>query len=148
MTERTTSAEDRAQGRRDRGGQAPQRPTQLPGRSWWAAVKRTVREFQVDNLSDWAAALTYYSVLSIFPALLVLISLVDLAGPGTIQTLLDNLGQVAPGSVNQILATAIFIPIGTRAATAARRLSRKGTRVSRLTAIEARSTLQRMSSGR
>jgi membrane protein len=107
MTERTTSAEDRAQGRGDQGGQAPGWPTQLPGGSWWAAVKRTVREFQVDNLSDWAAALTYYSVLSIFPALLVLISLVDLAGPGTIQTLLDNLGQVAPGSVNQILRDAI-----------------------------------------
>jgi membrane protein len=107
MTERTTRAEDRAQGRGDQGGQAPQRPTQLPGGSWWAAVKRTVREFQVDNLSDWAAALTYYSVLSIFPALLVLIALVDLAGPRTIQTLLDNLGQVVPGSVNQILATAI-----------------------------------------
>jgi membrane protein len=84
-----------------------ERPTQLPGRSWWAAVKRTVREFRVDNLSDWAAALTYYSVLSIFPALLVLVSLVDLAGRGTIDTLLQNLGQVAPGSVNQILATAI-----------------------------------------
>jgi membrane protein len=107
MTERTTRAEDGAQGRGDRGGHAPQRPTQLAGGSWWAAVKRTVREFQVDNLSDWAAALTYYSVLSIFPALLVLISLVDLAGPGTIQTLLRNLGQVAPGSVSQILATAI-----------------------------------------
>ena len=107
MTERTTNAEDRAQGRGDRGGHAPERPTQLPGGSWWAAVKRTVREFQVDNLKDWAAALTYYSVLSIFPALLVLISLVDLAGPGTIQTLLRNLGQVVPGSVSQILATAI-----------------------------------------
>ena len=107
MSERTASAEDRAQGRGDRDGHAPQRPTQLPGGSWWAAVKRTVREFQVDNLSDRAAALTYYSVLSIFPALLVLISLVDLAGPRTIQTLLANLGQVAPGSVNQILATAI-----------------------------------------
>jgi YihY family inner membrane protein len=107
MTERTTSAEDREQGRGDRGGQALERPTQLPGGSWWAAVKRTVREFQVDNLKDWAAALTYYSVLSIFPALLVLISLVDLAGPSTIQTLLDNLGQVAPGSVNQILEGAI-----------------------------------------
>jgi membrane protein len=82
-------------------------PTQLPGGSWWAAVKRTVREFRVDNLSDWAAALTYYSVLSIFPALLVLVSLVDLAGPATIRTLLDNLGRVAPGSVNEILATAI-----------------------------------------
>jgi YihY family inner membrane protein len=107
MTEHTTSAEDGARGRGDRGGHAPQRPTQLPGGSWWAAVKRTVREFQVDNLSDRAGALTYYSVLSIFPALLVLISLVDLAGSGTIQTLLDNLGQVVPGSVNQILATAI-----------------------------------------
>ena len=103
MTERTTNAEDRTQGRGDRGGQAPERPTQLPGGSWWAAVKRTVREFQVDNLKDWAAALTYYGVLSIFPALLVLISLLDLAGPSTIQTLLNNLGQVAPGSVNQIL---------------------------------------------
>jgi membrane protein len=79
----------------------------LPGGSWWAAIKRTVREFQTDNLSDWAAALTYYSVLSIFPALLVVVSLVDLAGQTTIQTLLDNLGQVVPGSVNQILATAI-----------------------------------------
>jgi YihY family inner membrane protein len=84
-----------------------ERPTELPGRSWWAAVKRTVREFRVDNLSDWAAALTYYGVLSIFPALLVLVSLIDLAGRGTIQTLLNNLGQVAPGSVNEILKTAI-----------------------------------------
>jgi membrane protein len=46
-------------------------------------------------------------VLSIFPALLVLVSLLDLAGQGTIQTLLANLGQVAPGSVNQILKDAI-----------------------------------------
>jgi YihY family inner membrane protein len=107
MTEPTTNAEEREQGRGDRGGPAPERPTQLPGGSWWAAVKRTVREFQVDNLKDWAAALTYYSVLSIFPALLVLISLVDLAGPSTIERLLDNLGQVAPGSVNQILEGAI-----------------------------------------
>jgi YihY family inner membrane protein len=86
---------------------APERPTDLPGGSWWAAVKRTFKEFRIDNLSDWAAALTYYSVLSIFPALLVLISLVDLSGPSTIQGLLDNLGRVAPGTVNDILETAI-----------------------------------------
>jgi YihY family inner membrane protein len=84
-----------------------ERPTQLPGGSWWAASKRTVREFRVDNLSDWAAALTYYSVLSMFPALLVLVSLIDLAGQSAIQGLLDNIGQVAPGSVNDILSTAI-----------------------------------------
>jgi membrane protein len=106
MTEGVTSPENRSRDRRG-GGEAPERPTQLPAGSWWAAVKRTVREFKVDNLKDWAAALTYYSVLSIFPALLVLISLVDLAGRSTIQSLLDNLGQVAPGSVNQILESAI-----------------------------------------
>jgi membrane protein len=106
MAERRTSDAERPDGGRD-GGHLPERPTQLPGGSWWAAVKRTIREFQVDNLSDWAAALTYYAVLSIFPALLVLISLIDLAGQGTSKKLLANLGQVAPGSVNQILATAI-----------------------------------------
>jgi membrane protein len=106
MAERRTSGTERPDGGRD-GRHLAERPTQPPGGSWWAAVKRTVREFRVDNLSDWAAALTYYSVLSIFPALLVLVSLVDLAGQATIQTLLDNLGQVAPGSVNDILAAAI-----------------------------------------
>jgi membrane protein len=106
MAERRTSDAERPDGGRD-GGHLPERPTQLPGGSWWAAVKRTIREFRVDNLSDWAAALTYYSVLSIFPALLVLISLIDLAGQGTSKKLLANLGQVAPGSVNQILKTAI-----------------------------------------
>jgi YihY family inner membrane protein len=106
MTERATGSEDRAHGRGGRS-RAPERPTQLSVGSWWGAIRRTVREFQVDNLKDWAAALTYYGVLSIFPALVVLISLIDLAGRSTIQTLLDNLGQVAPGSVNQILKDAI-----------------------------------------
>ena len=91
-----------------RGGQAPERPSPATrGLLVGGGRNGTVREFQVDNLKDWAAALTYYSVLSIFPALLVLISLVDLAGPSTIERLLDNLGQVAPGSVNQILEGAI-----------------------------------------
>jgi membrane protein len=99
-------AKTRARWRSHREGEA-ERPTELPGGSWRAAVKRTVREYQSDNLRDWAAALTYYSVLSIFPALLVLVSVIDLAGQATIQALLDNLGQVAPGSVNQILEAAI-----------------------------------------
>ena len=39
-------------------------------------LKRTVREFQDDNLTDWAAALTYYGVLALFPALIALVSIV------------------------------------------------------------------------
>src|SRR5919199_1191619 len=48
-----------------------EKPTQLGTRSWWGVLKRTIREYQDDNLTDWAAALTYYAVLSIFPAALV-----------------------------------------------------------------------------
>jgi YihY family inner membrane protein len=98
---------DRSRGRSGADDGVAERPTQLPGGSWWAAVKRTFKEFRIDNLSDWAAALTYYSVLSIFPALLVLISLIDLTGQSTIPALLNNLDQVAPGSVNDILRDAI-----------------------------------------
>ena len=39
-------------------GSSPEGPTELPQRSWWAVLKRTVREFGRDNLTDWAAALT------------------------------------------------------------------------------------------
>ena len=54
-------------------------PTALPRGSWTKTLKRTVTEFKEDKLNHWGAALTYYAVLSIFPALLVLVSLVGLS---------------------------------------------------------------------
>ena len=101
---------DPGRGRPPAGGRAadvPDVPTRLPRGSWWAAVKRTLAEFKRDNLSDRAAALTYYSVLSIFPALLVIVSLVGLAGKSVSQSLVTNTGKLAPGSVKQILTAAI-----------------------------------------
>jgi membrane protein len=86
---------------------APERPTELRGGHWMAAIKRTAREYRADNLSDWAAALTYYGVLSIFPALLVLVAVIGLSGQSATQSLLDNIGQFAPGSVRQVLTRAI-----------------------------------------
>jgi membrane protein len=88
-------------------GQVADRPTDLPRRSWWDAIKRAVAEFRTDNLTDWAAALTYYSVLSIFPALLVLISTIGLIGPSATDTLIKNVQDVAPGAVQDVLVTAI-----------------------------------------
>jgi len=73
----------------------------------WAALKRTVREFKDDNLTDWAAALTYYSVLAIFPALIVLVSILGLVGESATQPLIDNLGTVAPGPAKEIFTSAI-----------------------------------------
>ncbi|MBV9831804.1 MAG: YihY/virulence factor BrkB family protein [Marmoricola sp.] len=53
---------------------------EVPKRSFVFVVKRVVREFNDDEGTDLAAALTYYSVLAIFPALIALLSLVGLFG--------------------------------------------------------------------
>ena len=76
-------------------------------RHWWPVLKRTVREFKEDNLTDWAAALTYYAVLAIFPALIVLVSMLGLVGESATQPLIDNLGTVAPGPAKEIFTSAI-----------------------------------------
>ena len=86
---------------------APEDPTDLPKTSWWETIKRTVSEFREDNLTDWAAALTYYAVLAIFPALIALVSILGLAGQDATRPLLDNLGAVAPGPAKDIFTSAI-----------------------------------------
>jgi membrane protein len=82
-------------------------PTDLKRRSWFGVLRRTVSEFSDDNLSDWAAALTYYAVLAIFPALIVLVSVLGLIGESATQPLIDNLGKVAPGPAKDIFTSAI-----------------------------------------
>jgi len=85
----------------------PDGPTELPKRSWWEVLKRTAKGFNRDGLTDWAAALTYYSVLSIFPALVVLTAVLGLLGKSTTQSLIDNLGATLPGASRDILTSAI-----------------------------------------
>jgi membrane protein len=86
---------------------SPTGPTDLRKRSWLGVLKRTVSEFQDDNLTDWAAALTYYGVLAIFPALIVLVSVLGLIGDSATQPLIDNVGSVAPGPAEEIFTSAI-----------------------------------------
>ena len=93
--------------RTSRNGDPPDTPTDLSGRSWLGVLKRSVTEFREDNLTDWAAALTYYAILSIFPALLVLVSVLGLIGESATQPLIDNLGEVAPGPAQEILTNAL-----------------------------------------
>lgn len=78
-----------------RKGRAPKGPTALPRRSWWNTVKRTVHEFQDDQLTDKAAALTYYGVLALFPGLIVLVALLGLLGeyPRTTNAVFEILSQ-------------------------------------------------------
>jgi len=88
-------------------GRAPKTPTGLRARSWGAVFKRTVREFRRDNLTDLAAALTYYGVLAIFPAIIALVSILGLIGHSATQPLIENLGNVAPGPARSIFTHAV-----------------------------------------
>jgi membrane protein len=83
------------------------RPRDISAAGWRRILIRSVRQFKDDDVSDRAAALTYYGVLAIFPAVLVLVSILGLVGRGTSQQVLDNLRQVAPGGVNTFLRTVI-----------------------------------------
>jgi membrane protein len=85
----------------------PAKPTQLSRRSWWGVLKRTVKQFQADNLTDWAAALTYYGILSLFPALLVLISVLGLVGHGTESTVINEIKQLVPGTAGDVIGNVI-----------------------------------------
>ena len=76
----------------------PDTPTELRKRSWFGTGRRVVSEFRSDNLTDWAAALTYYAVLSIFPAFIALISILGLVvDPATItRVVTDVVRQLGP----------------------------------------------------
>ena len=66
----------------------------------WATLKRTVSEFQEDNLTDWAAALTYYGLLALFPALIAMVSLLGLFGDptSTTRSLTEIITELGPSS--------------------------------------------------
>lgn len=118
----TSAAHDGAEGRHDDGSAgtpegdathrdpsripddaAPEGPTDLPKRSWWVTLKRTGKEFSDDALTVWAAALTYYGVLAIFPAMIALMSVLGLLGSSVTQPMIDNLRDVAPGPAKEIV---------------------------------------------
>ena len=109
-------------GRTDRSAETDreEQPPQRPGRDFvptgvkretglWPTLKRTAREFQEDNLTDWAAALTYYGLLALFPALIALVSIVGLvANPeSTTRTLTDIVTRVGPDSAASTFASPI-----------------------------------------
>ena len=93
----------------------PDSPPELSKPSWRYTAKKALREFFADQCTDQAAALTYYSVLALFPALLALVSLLGVFGQGesTVNALLDmvrslgqqNAAQVLEDPVRQMVTT-------------------------------------------
>ena len=92
-----------------RGGEARRdyRPEGAPEETGiLATLKRTATEFSEDNLSDWAAALTYYGLLALFPALIALVSILGLIGDpkATTSTITEAIATIGPKSAAQTFA--------------------------------------------
>jgi membrane protein len=87
----------------------PDSPTDLTKPSLMFVLRKTAREFQKDQCTDLAAALTYYAVLSLFPALLVLVSLLGVFGQGrkTVDAVMDVAAGVVPGDAMNLVRPTI-----------------------------------------
>ncbi|WP_342372196.1 YihY/virulence factor BrkB family protein [Propioniciclava soli] len=86
----------------------PDSPTDIKAPNWKFVLKNAVREFSDDQLPDAAAALTYFTVLSIFPALIALVSILGLFGQSgdTLRTLIQDLrdqGALPSGAMDTIM---------------------------------------------
>jgi membrane protein len=90
-----------------KAGRPAESPEDLRKPTLVGVLKRTFSEFRDDNLTDWAAALTYYGVLSIFPMLIALVSILGLIGESATQPLIDNVSELAPGPAREIVIGAI-----------------------------------------
>ena len=86
---------------------AARTPTDLPSHTYRDTLKRAWQTIVDDHLLQWAAALTFFAVISLFPALLAMVSLLGLIGASAIQPLIDNLTQLAPGAARDITLDAL-----------------------------------------
>jgi membrane protein len=78
-----------------------------PRARWWAALRRTPVAVWNDDVTDWAAALTYYAVLALFPVLLVILSIVGLTMPTAKPEVIDRLAQAAPVASQPLLRSTL-----------------------------------------
>lgn len=86
--------------------QEPESPADLSKPAIWPVLKRARVELGNDNVTDLAAALTYYAVLAVIPGLIVLLSILGLTGTNTHQ-LTTQVSNVAPGSTAKVIQTLI-----------------------------------------
>ena len=86
--------------------QEPDSPTQLSKPSLRHVLKRVRVEFGNDQVTDLAAALTYYGVLAVVPGLIVLLSILGLTHTNT-QTIENQVNSVVPGSAASVIQTLI-----------------------------------------
>jgi membrane protein len=83
----------------------PRKPQQVEKPSWKLVFRKTLHEFSDDHCTDLAAALTYYGILSVFPGIIALVSLLGVIGQGkqAVKALLQIITQFAPGQTATLI---------------------------------------------
>ncbi|WP_307161228.1 YihY/virulence factor BrkB family protein [Streptomyces rishiriensis] len=71
------------------------------------ALRRTPASVWNDNVTDFAAALTYYAVLALFPTLLVTVSLLGVVGASTTDNLISNVIAVVPTESRPVMQSTL-----------------------------------------
>jgi len=101
--DRSDSRESGRENRQEQGHDA-RIPSQIPARGWWSILKRTVIEANNDRVMSEAAGITFYALLSLFPALTALVSIYGLfADPQTVQEHVSMLGGFVPSGGMDII---------------------------------------------
>ncbi len=89
-------------------GALADKPSEIPARGWTQVAKRVFNDIGEDRVMAEAAAVTYYALLAIFPAIAALISLYGLiANPADIGKHVASLGGVVPQGGMQIITDQI-----------------------------------------
>jgi membrane protein len=101
----TTGARRPEEGRRRR--RLADRPGELSARSWLRTLRRTGVQAADDHLLQRAAALAFFAMLSLFPALLALVSLLGVLGTSAVEPLIENVSALAPGVAREIALDAL-----------------------------------------
>ncbi len=79
-------------------------PEEIPPRGWLQIAKRTVAKFSENDLMKEAAGITFYALLSLFPALAAMVSIYGLfSDPHSIEKNLDTLSAFLPGGGMEII---------------------------------------------
>ncbi|MFC4611286.1 YihY/virulence factor BrkB family protein [Streptomyces maoxianensis] len=78
-----------------------------PGRDVLSALRRTPVSVWTDDVTDWAAALTYYAVLALFPTLLVTVSFIGIADASQTEALIRGVAAIVPATSRPVLESAL-----------------------------------------
>src|ERR1051325_6552606 len=92
-------------GRTDGGrGRSAEKPSEIPARGWKDILWRVYAGISDDRILANAAAVTFYALLSLFPAIAALVSIYGLfADPASIQQQLDAVSGVLPGGAVDVI---------------------------------------------